>query len=217
VPICEWGEGKVKGKGMYAKMYNDRITSSLLTVREQLETLRVKATNNCSEVKNEIMGCIKTKITGKAPRGQKQDFLSKLKLHTMDSIKLSYFSYKGQCSGRKRVYERALRIFYNYFNNELPLISSIQKKDIEGFKKWYTNSYPNIKQNTTTTYFSMIAAVFKHAEREGVIIKSPIPENFRGGFVDGNREVLSEKECLQIIGLQDNNLSETEKTAKYCL
>jgi integrase len=64
----------------------------------------------------------------------------------------------------------------------------------------------------------MIAAVFKHAEKQMKILPvSPLPEKFRGAFVDAEREVLSEADCLKLIGLEDKNLSKTECIAKYCL
>jgi site-specific recombinase XerD len=216
VNIDEWNRGEVTGRSIRANNINERLSSYMNTAKNLINEISLKKVNTCSDVLHEIKANAKKRITGKPPRGQKSAFISKLQEYTYEYIVLRYLADKQLCKARRNGYNRTTELIKEYFNDDVPTIDMITDSDLNGFKKWFLQNKAN-KQNSQTTIFSQIAAIFKYAMRLKIIAISPLPEKFRGSFIDGNRQVLSEKDCLAIINLQDNTLSNTEKIAKYCI
>lgn len=214
--VTEFKNDKVTGKSDKANLINGRLYEYLTSAKDMLTQLTVKKIKTCGELLNEIRSNAKEMILGKAPRGKKNDFISKLKDYQYSEILNRYLDKKQPSKDRKRNYLFTVKLLNEYFNNEIPIINQITSSDLQDLKKWMSEKYKN--QNTATTFLAQIAAIFKYAVTElKILAVNPIPENFRGSFVDGNRQVLDENECLKIMNLDEDKLSQTKKTAKYCL
>ncbi|MDB5199102.1 MAG: recombinase [Chitinophagaceae bacterium] len=222
VEVKEWDKDKMKGNSDKAKLINERLNKYMGLSIKSLEYMALNDSINitCNRIAKEVHTTIRPKITGKAPRGLKGDFQIKAQEYTLNNVLQLYFKKEdAPCEKRQTIYVRAIELLHEYFNNETPLINNISSSDLENFKNWYQRKYSkSIKQNTSTTYFAMIAAVFLFAYKKLKIIKPhPLPENFRGSFVDGKRSILSNNDVKQIISLNDETLSVTDRRAKYCM
>lgn len=213
VNVSEWKQGQVAGRNDKAKYLNERLNDYQLKAKDMLNQLALNKVKTCSQLLQEIKANAKTVVTGKAPRGLKNDFISKLRDYTYKNVMERLIKDKGISVGRQRGYQRSYELLNNFFNKDMPTIDQITTDDLERFNKWFKPK----SQNTKTDYQSKIAATFKHAVKLKILNTNPLPEKFRGAFVDGNRAVLSENDCLKIMNLDDNNLSKTEQIAKYCL
>lgn len=216
VKINEWANGAVKGKSLSANNINERLIDFQNKAKNLLIQLSTKNIKNCSEVLSEIEANAKIEILGKAPKGRQTEIISKLKNYDYETIMKKLFVDRKISIGRQRGYNRSFELLKKYFNNQIPTLNLLSDTDFENFKKWFLENY-NVSQNTSTDYLSKIAAVIKFALKLKIITVSPLPERFRGSFVDGNREVLNQNECMALIRLDDGKLSNTELVAKYCL
>lgn len=210
-----WKNGEIIGRNDKAKFQNERLNDYLSRAKDLLIKLSLKSLRTCGEVLNEIKFNAKQLITGKAPRGFKKAFISKMKDYTYSQILALYLEEKQVSGSRKRNYIHTVNLLDEYFQKNTPNVDLITSQDLEGVKKMVAKKYEN--QNTATTFLAQIAAVLKFALKLKVITVNPIPDNFRGSFKDGKREILSESDCLKIMELNDDLLSQTEKVAKYCL
>lgn len=215
VPIADWKYGIIRGRNDKVKFLNERLDEYQAIGKAMLTELSLKKVKTCGELLKEIKLNARQRITGKAPRGLKNDFISKLKEYTYENVMNRLFVDKGISIGRQRGYNRSYELLKEFFQNDIPKIDMITDTELEAFKKWFLKNH-NLKQNTATDYLSKIAAVIKYALSLKIITVNPIPEKFRGSFVDGNRKPLSEQECMAIINLKDEDLSPTELIAKYC-
>lgn len=211
----KWQDGTISGKGTKDQLLNDYLRNCLDSANDLLIKMGTHNFATCKSVLDELKLNAKTHITGKAPRGLKSDFISKLKQYDYAEVLSRYLAEKELSKDRKRNYERTIDLLNEYFQNNTPTMNNISTKDLEGFKDFMNRKFK--KPNTSTTYLAQIAAVFKYSVKLGVLQTNPIPESFRGSFRDGNREVLSESECIRIMSLDDNLLSHTQKVAKYSL
>lgn len=212
----ELNKGQMTGRNINAKNVEHNLNLQTKKADKFLGELSYKGTKTCSELLKEIQINAKEKITGKAPRKHKEEFISKMKTYSYSEIMTRCIKDKNISTGRQRGYNRSYELLKEYFQNEIPAIGLITEQDLETFKKWLKENH-TLKQNTATDYRSKIATVIKYALKLKVLTVNPLPENFRGSFVDGNREVLSENECIDIIKINDETLSMTERVAKYCL
>ncbi len=216
VPMADWKNGIIRGRNDKVKFLNERLDEYQAIGKAMLTELSLKKVKTCGELLKEIKLNARQRITGKAPRGLKNEFISKLKEYTYENVMKRLFADKGISIGRQRGYNRSYELLREFFKNDMPKIDMLTDTDLENFKKWFFENY-TLSQNTATDYLSKIAAVIKYAISLKIITVNPLPEKFRGSFVDGNRKSLSENECLAIINLSDEELSDTEKIAKYCL
>lgn len=215
VNIDCWVKGQVAGRGDKAKLINDYLIGCMNKAKELLTKLSLKKIKTCSDVLSELKLSAKQQITGKAPRAQKNEFISKLKDYTYGEILKRYFNDNELSADRKRNYLFTEGLLNEYFNSDTPTIDLITTEDLISFKRFICKRYRN--QNTATTFLAMVAALFTYAVKLQIITPNPIPENFRGSFKDGNREVLSEQDCFKIMNLEDAKLKKTEQVAKCCL
>lgn len=213
VNVSEWKQGEVAGRNDKAKLLNERLNDYQSKAKDMLNQLALKKVKTCNQLLEEIKANAKTVVTGKAPRGLRNDFISKLKDYTYKNVMERLIKDKRISVGRQRGYQRSYQLLNEFFNEDMPNIDQITTEDLERFGKWFKPK----SQNTKTDYQSKIAAVFKHALKLKILNANPLPEKFRGAFVDGNRAVLSEKDCLSIMHLDDSTLNKTEQVAKYCL
>lgn len=216
--------GKMIGKSERAILINATISRHLNTVLRDLETLaRNNHIQTCTQVRQRILNETKIKLTGKAPRGRKKEIETIVKQKTIDAVLNDLFETKKQSPERQRIYRHAINILEQYYKGDVPLIHHITKKDLTKFKIWYRDNYRTYKgtppaQDSTATWFNMIASVFIHAYKRMEIIPScPLPEGFRTAWKEHEKTVLTEKECLELINLNDNKLSVELKISKYCL
>ena len=217
----------VKENSARANNLNDSLTGYDNVVKKYLNLISIKEVNPTAAIIRMIKTSIKIAITGKEARGEKPIYEEKLTTHTIDSVMESLFKFKKQSEERKRIYKHAVGIFHQFFNNKTPDITNISEFDLMAFQGWFRENYkmksgPNKgkppKQNSCTTWFSMIAAIFLHAvKRMKIIPISPLPEKFRGAFKDAKRNVLSSSDCMRIIQLEDDLLTRTQLIGKYCL
>ncbi len=213
VNVSEWKQGEVAGRNDKAKLLNERLNEYQSKAKDMLNQLALRKVKTCSQVLEEIKANAKTVVTGKAPRGLKNDFISKLKDYTYKNVMERLIKDKGISVGRQRGYQRSYELLNNFFNEDMPTIDQITTEDLERFNKWFKPK----SLNTKTDYQCKIAATFKHAIKLKILNTNPLPEKFRGAFVDGNRAVLSEMDCLKIMNIDDSTLSKTEEVAKYCI
>jgi site-specific recombinase XerD len=215
VKSTEWVNGKVIGRSPLSQIINERLSDYLTYTKNLLNELSLKKIRTCSELKKELETHLKIRVTGKPSRGSKKDFISKLNDYSYESVMKRKFNDNPISEGRKRGYTKSFELLKEFFKQDIPTIDQITTEDLEGFKKWLIKKYNN--QNTITDYLSKISAVIKHSLKIKIITVNPLPEKFRGSFVDGKRIVLSENECLKIMSIPDNELSKTEQVSKYCL
>jgi site-specific recombinase XerD len=211
----EFYNGKVSGRTIKSNLINDQIVEFLNSTKILLNEISNRKIKNCSELKNELEEHLKVRITGKPPKGQKSDFISKLKDYTYESVMNRLFDDRKLSNTRIRGYKTTLKLLSDYFNNEIPTIDQITTEDLEGFNKWLSKKFKN--KNTRTTRKSYVAAVFKHGLKRKIISNNPLPENFRGSFVDGKREILSENDCLKLMNYPDEKLTRTLLVNKYIM
>lgn len=213
VTKTEWKHGQMTGRNNKSKLVNERLNEYLHNAKEMLTELSLKRVKTCGELKKEIKHNAKQRITGKAPRGLKNEYISKLKDYTYENVMKRLFVERNTCEGRQRGYNRSYQLLNEFFKFDMPTIDQITTENLEEFDKWFNPK----SQNTKTDYQSKIAAVFKFALKVRILNTNPLPEKFRGAFVDGNRAVLTENDCFKIMNLDDNFLTNTELVAKYCL
>lgn len=215
VEAKSWKQGRVLGNSDKVKELNLKLDNYKSSATDFLNMLSAKKIASCTDALNEINANAKVVITGKAPRGFKNDFLSKLKEYDYEEIQNRYLQEAKHSKDRKRNYLLTLKLMNEYFNNKIPTLNLLTSKDLTAFKKFMLEKYEN--ENTQTTFLGMVASVINYAVRLGVIHANPLPKDFTGSFKDGNRAVLSESECMKIMMLNDNLLSRTEQVAKYSL
>lgn len=209
----EWKNGQMTGRNNKSKLVNERLNEYQHNAKEMLNELSLKRVKTCGELMREIKHNAKQRITGKAPRGLKNEYISKLKDYTYENVMKRLFDERNTCKGRKRGYNRSYQLLNEFFKFDMPTIDQITTEELSAYKKWFNPK----KENTKTDYNSKIAAVFTYAFKQKILNTNPLPEKFRGSFVDANRVVLSETDCLKIMNLDDKTLSHTEQVAKYCL
>lgn len=230
VRSAEWGQKEMKGNSERAKKFNTALLTSISNVQLALEKLRIQDSITCSQVKDFIVENIKPTISGKTPKGKKEEILKKMNQNSFEAVLKDLFEFGNQSQERRRIYRHALSIFYRFCEQKkgcIPLITNISERDLITFQTWYRK---NVRcthgerkglipsQDSTTTWFTMIAAVFNHAlTRMKILQKSPLPKKFRGSFSDTIKPVLSEDDCLKLFELPDDCLSHEKQIAKYCL
>lgn len=210
-----WQNGTITGKGTKTQLQNEHLQNCFQNAKDLLIKMSTKNLTTCKNILEELKVNARTAITGKAPRGLKSDVISKLKEYAYSEILCRYLAENTLSKDRKRNYERTTDLLNEYFQNNTPAINNVSTKDLEGLKDFVNRKFKN--QNTSTTYLAQIAAVFKYAVKLGVLQANPVPEGFRGSFKDGNREVVSESDCIKIMHLDDSQLKTTEQVAKYSL
>lgn len=209
----DFKNGEIIGRSEFAKNAKGDLKGAVNNVSIMLHALANKKIRTSTELLNEIKMNGRLIITGKPPRGQKTAFISKMQDFTYQSVMESYLAYKQPCKERQQKYPLTLNLLKRYFADSVPLIDQITKEDLEKFKKWV--SQLPLKPNTICSYLYMVAAVFNHALRLEIIQRSPLPEGFGGSFINNNVSILSESEIISIRNLEDSELSDTDKIAKY--
>ncbi len=216
VNSSEWQRGKVKGKGLEANNINSKLMELQTSTNNFLVTLSTKNYETCSEIMAEIKCNAKLDILGKAPKGKQVEIVSRLKQYSYENIMNKLFVDRNISAGRKRGYSMGLKLLNEYFNGNIPTINLISDTELLNFKKWFKKKH-TCSNNTLTDYLSKIAAVFKYAQELKILSSSPLPRGFRGSWEEGKRQVLSEKECLSIMNIDDSTLSKTELVTKYSI
>lgn len=226
VKVNEWDKLHkcLKGKAPNANLINAKLTKLVNASEFHLTNWRSENVKTCSQVKAEILSGLKTQISGKAKKGKKVELVFTQKQKTVEAVMLDFFRVRNQSEERQRIIQRAIRLLHQYFNNNTPLITNISENDLHEFKVWFTTKFRTVKgtppaQDTQATWLNMIASVFLHAHKRMKILRHyPLPEGFRVAWVqEHDKPVMNEQECLNLINLADENLSETEQIAKYTL
>jgi site-specific recombinase XerD len=207
---------EMKGRNDRARLVNERLNQYMVSSKELLEELRSKGVEKPSDIKQEILTSIKTKITGKAPRGLTTSYRSRLLKYKLSVILQDCLNSKKLCKGRQEKYKRGVELLKEFYSGEEPLVSNIGDDDLKRFKLWYLNKY-KVKDNTLTTYFSAINALFNYAVDEKIITTSPVPKGFAGSYKEVPKEILDEAEIMLILRLNDATLSKPQQVAKYCM
>ena len=142
VPVAEWG-GRIgmKGRSDRARAINDMIATYKRQVSLELEKLKPTDTKTCGEVREVVETKVRTAVTGKAPRGQKQAYRNQIKDYSVQAILEDYLTTKQQSQGRKRIYHHAINILHRYYKYNTPLITNINTGDLEKFQVWYRDHY----------------------------------------------------------------------------
>lgn len=212
----DFKNGFVIGRNDKAKLINERLAEYVSIGKSLIVELSTKNLKTSKEVIEEVKANAKLRITGKAPRGKRNDFISKLEQLSYKRILDLYIEENNSKGARKRNYLRTEKLLKEFFEGEIPTINLITKDNMQKFKDWFSKTYPQ-KENSLTTYLGQFAAVFNFAVDKEFIPFAPIPKKFTGSFVDGNKQTLSIKEVKAIMDLDDNELSKTEKVGKYCM
>lgn len=207
--------GTVQGRNVRTEMINDNLDNYLKSTKELLQELSLRNTRTIEHLHSELKEHLRLRITGKPPKGSKKDFISRLKTYSIESVMDRLIEDRNVSEGRARNYKVTFKNLTDFFNGEVPTIDLITRENLDDFKKWMGKKYRNV--NTLTTRLSLLSSIIKYGMEKGIITNNPIPKNYRGSFVDGNREVLSSRDCLSIINLPDGDLSQTELIGKYCL
>lgn len=230
VSIVDWGNKEMKGRGEKATGINTQLNGYVNDAKFQLENFRSSDVSTCSQVRDFINTSIKTKITGKAPKGKKDQLTKELNERTLDAVLEALIHYRDISQERARIYQHSLSILHRFFKEtkgSTPLITNISERDLMNFQVWYKRNYRLTSgkriglaptQNSTATWFTQIAAVFKFAQKPLKVIKDlPLPEKFRGSFVGSDKNVLEGDDYLRLMQLQDHQISQPQLVAKYCL
>lgn len=215
VGVNDWDKGQATGTKYKADIINDRIDEHLNSAKNLLTQLSIKKVKTCSELMVEIRQNAKQAITGKAPRGFKNDFISKLRDYTYEAIVKRYCEEKKLSKARRRNYIDTIKLFKEYFNGNEPTLDLLTTEDLEKLNRLILLKYNN--QNTAATFTGMVAAIINYAVKLKILTVNPLPEKFRVSFKRGERQILSEEDCLKLIRLLDSSLTETEQVAKYAL
>lgn len=211
-----WDNGRVKGRDISANNANDVITGYLTTTNDLISEIKVKRITTLNDIKAELQNNLSQRITGRATRGQKTEYVSRLKEYSYDYVLTHKLKNKPVSKERERQYWLHLNLIKEYFNNEVPPINQFTKTEVDRIKKWLAHRYPNT--NTLATRLSYFAAILKYAhEVLEILPTSPIPKNFYGTFCRGNRDILTEAEQMNLLTLRDSTLTLTEQKAKYSL
>lgn len=236
----EWDGNYIKGKTGAVLGNNNRIDEVLKIIDNDLTALVVKGENDLANVIKEVEIGIKPKITGR--RSRKKIYrgeLSTLEQHELKTIKESYIENYDQHNERKMSantklkYDITVRYFAAFYKGrhkrDKILISEIDLKDMDGFKK-YLLTMPknklkpeegNLDADTARTYLSKMRALFKYAKKPtqegglGIIQHVPIRENLIGAFDESDRESLTVDEVATIWRLKDKELSKPLLRSKY--
>ena len=218
--VTDYQSGKIIGRSQQLKSIETRLNQYLTKAGRLLEDLRDKEIKSCSELKQEINQNARLRILGKVSRGNKAEATSRLSKLTYSQMVSDCLEIKQLAKNRTDTYKRSIRLMNEYFNSKglsTPTIDQITEQDIKNFKEWYLKTYPQ-KKNAFVTLFKVIIAVFNFAVETKKIQITPIPKGFGGGFEEGgNFEVLSEKQILRIIDIEDVTLTKPLQIAKYCL
>jgi hypothetical protein len=197
VPMNMFADNEFKGRNSNSKLYNERLTDNLIIARDLLQKLSFKGVRTCSEVRNEIGTSIKIAITGKAPKGLKDNYLSKLNEYSVDSIFKVFIINNKISLRRQEKYKRGIALLTEFYKiergYELPIISNIQMEDIQEFKIWYNRTYLNAGKhtlNTATTYLATLPPLFNFALKKSILVVSPIPSCFTDGWEKGVSHVI---------------------------
>ncbi len=212
---ADWKNGRLSGRGYKSNQINEFINECLAKVQNMLTKLSVKQIETYAELINELKNNAKQVISGKPPRGKKDEYISKLKFYTYEEVLNNFLSKKQLSKDRVRNYRFTVRLINEVFDHETPTLDLITTEDLDCVKEYIHNKYPNV--NTATTFLSQIATVIKHAVKLKILPNNPLPERFRGEYIKGERMVLSESDCMRIINLDETNLSHTLMVAKYSL
>ena len=225
--VKHWNKKMQCKAGRNGEDFNNELNRKLNLTKLHLEVFRNEGVKTCTQVRDEIQTNVRTRVTGKAQWGKKDEQTERQKKKTVDAVLNDLIEQRAVSPGRQRIYRHAAGILHRYFNYATPLITNISEQDLTEFKTWYMKNYRcehgkrkglPPAQDSTTTWFTMIAALFKHAEKKMKILhQSPLPEKFRGSFADHEKPVLNEDESLQIINLDEATLTRSELVAKLSL
>ncbi|RZK10790.1 MAG: hypothetical protein EOO46_09295 [Flavobacterium sp.] len=210
----KWDKDRAKGRDIEAQMINEKVTDFKAKTQDLLNELKAKRIEGIQEYKAEINNNLKLRLTGKVQRGKVQEQISKLKTYTFEYVLNHKLDNEELSVDRKRQYRLILDHMNRHFKNNIPTMDALSENDMLGIKQYFIKR--NLKHNTLVTRLAYVSAVVKHAIKLKIIQVSPIPPKYVAAFVDGEREVLNEEECLKFIGLDDDKLSQTKKVAKYC-
>ena len=216
VNVSDWEKDRVKGKNAIAQNINEKLFEYLSIAKGMINKLSAKDIINASDLLAEIKANAKILIIGKAPKGKQQEIISRLQQYTFENVMNRLLEDRKLSKGRIRGYKTGQKLLNKYFNSNMPTINLITDTNLIEFKKWFLKNHAK-SQNGATDYLSKIASVFKYAQELKIITTSPLPPFFRGQWVDAKREVLSEKDVLTIIKIDDNILTKSEQVIKYCM
>ena len=217
IQVTDFNNGAVTGRTPKAKAIEERLQQYISTAKDLLIEISGKNITSCSDALKEIQANAKQRVTGKAPKGLKQTFISKLEHLSCESIIKAYIKEKQLSDTRIRRYVKIGEQLKAYFNNNVPSIDMITRSNMEGFKAWYIETYNSNVQNTITTFLKQVSAIFNYAIKKEYIQTSPIPKNFNNGFIEANKPILSISNMSAIQALNDNELTNTLQISKYSL
>lgn len=244
VPLTQWNVSGRQFRGTTAavQVKNTQLHDLLTTARNKLaERFKDQTDVTVDELTVFLKEHLRPELTGFGVTVVvKKKTLSEddLHPHSLKTAIKSKVDYGALSRERARIYQRPFNLFIDYLRKHhaatkqtkafiIPLITEINKEQLTAFKKWLDESYRvsrgkrkglPLLPNTSTTWLTMMAAVFNHAVAVMKILpKSPLPDLFRGSFVDADRVILSDEECLAIMGLDEIKLNAAKRRAKYCL
>ncbi|WP_121354833.1 tyrosine-type recombinase/integrase [Flavisolibacter nicotianae] len=235
LPIKNWGEKQAVGKSDNTALINSKITKFLSSAELLLQKFAFEKEPTVTELKEFIQSTVKTQLTGKPPRGKRKEvekrMQEQMKERTVNVVMEGLIKYRNLSKGRARVFRHAvnnvLHRFFKETKGSTPPITEISKKDLMDLEMWYRDNIRVSRgkrkgltpsQNSTTTWFTMIASLFKFSVVELEIMeKSPLPKNFRGAFIGADKKVLDTDDSLKVMQLSDHRLSRPQQVAKYCL
>jgi integrase/recombinase XerD len=207
--------GTIKGRNVKTEMLNDNLNNYLKSTKDLLQELSLRSIRSIDQLHSELKEHLRLRIVGKPPKGSKTEFISRLKTYSIESVMERLIKDRNVSEGRARNYRVTHKNLTDFFKEEIPTIDLITQENLEDFKKWMGKKYRNV--NTLTTRLSLLSSIIKYGIEKGILTNNPLPKNFRGSFVDGNRQILSTRDCLSIINFPDGDLSQTELIGKYCL
>ena len=210
----KWDKDKAKGRDLEAQMINEKITEFKAKTQDLLNEIKAKKIEGIQEYKAEINNNLKLRLTGKVQRGKVQEQISKLKTYTFEYVLNHKIEHDNLSNERIRQYKLILDHMNRHFKNNIPTMDALSENDMLGIKQYFIKR--NLKHNTLVTRLAYVSAIVKHAIKLKIIQVSPIPPKYTPAFVDGEREILTEQECIKFISMDDNKLSQTKKVAKYC-
>lgn len=230
VAVKEWCKKTKRKEGKYSQDFNNELQAKVNLANLHLTDFRNENVKTCTQVTHEIETNLRTRITGKAQWGKKEELTAKQKQKTVDAVLEHRLRAKTLCKNRQQQYPLAVSHLHQFFRETkgaTPLITNITRKDIIEFERWFRktplctngkNKGKPFANDTVVTRLGMIAALFSYAEEEMQILKqSPIPKKFVGTFMEHDKPVLNEEECLVLMQLPDERLSKAQQVAKYSL
>ena len=104
-----WDKGRVKGRDISANNTNDVLTGYLNTTNDLISEIKVKRIGTLNDIKAELQNNLSQRITGRVTRGQKTEYVSKLREYSYEYVLTHKLKNNPVSKERERQYNLHLK------------------------------------------------------------------------------------------------------------